>query len=172
MSSLTSLEKKYFEDLFGMSGGYVLDFTNQSFARLFNDTVKIDIYNDRYAIYGDSKANRLRGFWDIEDDPIIGKVLSTILELWKFENDKKGTSTDARYSACGKIISRLLGKPIKEADTETDFLTRDFGEITVKNLKVEPTFIPIRESRINEACCWRSGYLAASGPRLLSAIVA
>ena len=153
MSSLTTLEKRCLEDYFGMAGGYVLDFTNQFFAQLFHDTVKINIYDAKYAIYGDSKAKRMRAFWEIESDPIIGKVLSTILEVWKFENDKKGNApTNAGYSKCKKIVGRLLGKPLKEEDGESDFLTKDFGEITVGNLKIESALIPILDSRIKEAC--------------------
>jgi len=33
MSSLKTIEKKLFEDLFGMARGYVLDFTNNTFAQ-------------------------------------------------------------------------------------------------------------------------------------------
>ena len=153
MSSLTTLEKRCFEGLFGMASGYVLDFTNQSFAQLFHDTVKINIDDAKYAIYGDSKAKRMRAFWEMESDPIVGKVLSTILEVWKFENDKKGNApTNAGYSECKKIVGRLLGKPLKEEDGESDFLTKDFGEITVGNLKIESALIPILDSRIKEAC--------------------
>ena len=152
MSSLTTLEKRRFEDLFAMAGGYVLDFTNQSFAQLFHDTAKINIYDAKYATHGDSKANRMRRFWEIESALVVGEVLSTILEVWKFENDKKGAPVNTEYSECKKIVNRLLGKPIKEADSESDFLTKDFGEITVSNLKIEPALIPILESRIKEAC--------------------
>lgn len=152
MSSLTPLEKRHLEDLFGMSGGYVLSFTNDSFAQLFRDTANIEIYDIRYAFNGESKARRLRSFWELESDPLVGKILSTILEFWKYENDKKGAPTNAGYSECKKIVGRLLGKPIKEADSESDFLTKDFGEITVGNLKIEPALIPILESRIKEAC--------------------
>src|SRR4030042_803745 len=152
MSSLTTLEKRCFEGLFGMASGHVLDFTNQSFTQLFHDTVKINIYDEKYAIYGDSKAKRMRGFWEIEADPIVGKVLSAILGVWKFENDKKGAPTSAGYSECKKIVGRLLGKPMEETDSESDFLTKDFGEITVSNLKIESALIPILESRIKEAC--------------------
>jgi len=154
MSSLTPLEKRYFEDLFGMSGGYVLSssFTNDSFAQLFRDTVNIEIYDIRYAFKGGSKARRLRAFWELEPDPLVGKILSTILEFWKYENDKKGVSVNTGYSKCQNIVSRLLRKPIKEADSESDFLTKDFGEITVSKLKIESALIPILESRIKEAC--------------------
>src|SRR4030042_1972135 len=117
MSSLIPLEKRYFEDLFGMSGGYVLSssFTNDSFAQLFRDTVNIEIYDIRYAFNGESKARRLRAFWELEPDPLVGKILSTILEFWKYENDKKGAPVNTGYSECKKIVGRLLGKPIKEA---------------------------------------------------------
>ena len=152
MSSLTPLEKRYLEDLFGMSGGYVLSFTNDSFAQLFRDTVNIEIYDIRYAFNGESKARRLRAFWELESDPLVGKILSTILEFWKYENNKKGAPVNTEYSECKKIVNRLLGKPMKETDSESDFLTKDFGEITVGNLKIESALISILDSRIKEAC--------------------
>ena len=62
MADLKTLEKRQYEDLLGMSGGYVLDFTNRSFADLFRDSVGINIYDAKYSIRGDSKANRLRAF--------------------------------------------------------------------------------------------------------------
>lgn len=152
MSSLTTIEKRYFEDLFGMSSGYVLDFTNDSFAQLFKDTVKIDIYDNKYAFHGDSKAKRMRRYWEIESDTLVGKVLSTILEVWKFENNKRGnTSTSTRYFECKKIVSRLLGRPQKETDTENGFLTYDFGDIKISNLKIDSSIIPIIDNRIKEA---------------------
>lgn len=43
MSSLKTLEKEPFEDLLGMSSGYVLDFTNSSFASFFRETAGVDI---------------------------------------------------------------------------------------------------------------------------------
>jgi len=60
MADLSPLEKRQLEDLLGMSGGYVLDFTNRTFADLFKDSVHINIYDAKYATRGDSKANRLR----------------------------------------------------------------------------------------------------------------
>ena len=153
MSSLTTIEKRYFEDLLGMSGGYVLYFTNNSFAELFRDTIRIDIYDAKYAIYGDSKAKRLRRFWEIETDQGVGKVLSAMLDVWKFENNKKGkTATSPIYSECKKITDRLLGKPQKETDSIVDFLTHDYGDININHLRIDSTIIPILDFRIKEAC--------------------
>src|ERR1035438_7479579 len=50
MADLKTLEKRQYEDLLGMSGGYVLDFTNRSFADLFRDSVGINIYDAKYSI--------------------------------------------------------------------------------------------------------------------------
>ena len=74
MSSLTTIEKRYIEDLFNMGGGVVLDFTNRSFASFFRDSLNIDIYSSKYESYGDSKAKRMRAFWDKESDAIVGKA--------------------------------------------------------------------------------------------------
>ena len=83
MSILTGADKRWLEKAFDMSGGYVLDFTNPSFDRFFND-YGVDIYDPRFEIYGTSKANRLRAFWDIEHDEIVGRVLLDLLESCEF----------------------------------------------------------------------------------------
>lgn len=58
-------DKALLEGLFGMGGGYVLDFSNASFETFFAE-LNIGIYdNQKYPNNGlsDSKANRLRAFW-------------------------------------------------------------------------------------------------------------
>ena len=131
---------------------YVLDFTNNSFAELFRDTIKINIYDAKYAVYGDSKAKRLRRFWELETDQSVGKVLSAMLDVWKFENDRKGkAATSTVYSECKKINERLLGKLQKETGNINDFLTHDYGDININHLKIDSTIIPILDFRIKEA---------------------
>ena len=61
----------------------------------FND-YSVDIYDARFEIYGTSKANRLRAFWDTEPDEIVGRVLLDLLDSCDFaDNDpielSKGT---------------------------------------------------------------------------------
>lgn len=116
MSSLTPSEKQRFEHLLGMMGGYVLDFSNSSFADLFSDVTGIDIYQEKYSIYGDSKAKRLRCFWEIEPDRIVGKVLSEMLGIWENRNRDKITDPDYVYSR--KTISRLLMEELDEIEAE------------------------------------------------------
>lgn len=73
MSSLKPIEKRGFEDLFNMASGFVLDFSNASFAQLFEDVVGMDIYDRKYEFNGDSKAKRLRAFWEVAPDDVVGK---------------------------------------------------------------------------------------------------
>ena len=58
-----------------MGGGYVLDFSNRTFAEFVSDSVGRDIDDARYAYVSGSKANLLRGFWKEETNRTIGKLL-------------------------------------------------------------------------------------------------
>jgi hypothetical protein len=80
MSTLAPREKRKLEDLFGMSSGYVLDFSNSTFARFFEEVVYLNIYGGKYSEYGSSKANHLRCFWIKEDDFLVGRVILGLLE--------------------------------------------------------------------------------------------
>jgi hypothetical protein len=66
MEQLRPVELKLIDELFGMSSGYVLDFTNSTFADFFRREVGIDIYDNAYAIYGGSKGKHLRAFLTID----------------------------------------------------------------------------------------------------------
>jgi len=152
MSSLKTVEKKLFEDLFGMGGGYVLDFTNNTFAEFFRGTVDIDIYADKYSFNGDSKAKRLRAFWEVEPDSVAGIVLSEMLDVWKYESLKSGNATnDAQYKEGKKIADRLLSKKVREGDSEKEFLDKDFGGVSVNTLPIDSSLLAILEDRLKEA---------------------
>ncbi len=159
MNSLKTVEKKRFEDLFGMSSGYVLDFTNDTFAEIFRQTVKVDIYSTKYSFNGGSKAKRLRAFWEVESDPIIGKVLSELLEVYKYQsNIAKNSPEEANFITCQNITNRLIGKKFDEFDSEKEFLDKDFGSISLENLNIDSSLIPILDNRLKEASlCLNSG---------------
>ena len=52
------------DDLFGMGGGYVLDFSDRTFAAFFSEELSINIDESRYAGEGTSKAKLLRGLFE------------------------------------------------------------------------------------------------------------
>jgi hypothetical protein len=110
MSNLTNLEKRKFEQLLGMDTGYVLNFTNRSFAEFIRDSTGRDIYDSRYDYGSGSKANRLRAFWQREDNGVVGKLMSEMLDY----ADAKG----AQQEVCRLIVARLLQDgPVPQAQS-------------------------------------------------------
>lgn len=109
MSSLTETEKLYFERLFGMQSGYVLDYSNATFGELFRK-YGIDIHSKEYARYGSFKAKKLRASWEKESDKVVGKVLSELIDVYEvkrqFEKVDPGRDT---LRICRQIVARLLG---------------------------------------------------------------
>jgi len=152
MSSLKAIEKRVFEDLFGMASGYVLDFSNNTFAELFRETANTDIYAQKYAFNGDSKAKRLRAFWENEPDALVGKVLSELLEVWQYNVSQNGKADDSlQYKRAADIVSRLTGKQLDPVVTELEFLGQQYENISIKNLSIDSNLVPMLESRLTEA---------------------
>jgi hypothetical protein len=102
MADLTFAEKRKFEQLFRMGSGYVLDFSNRTFAEFVLDSTGRDIYDSRYDNASGSKANRLRAFWQKEDNSVVGKLMSDMLDCL----DEAGPNVEV----CQLIVGRLLGK--------------------------------------------------------------
>jgi hypothetical protein len=106
MSSLTEIEKRYFEELFGMRSGYVLDFSDGTFSEFFRSTVRVDIDDPKYG--GASKGKRLRSFWEQEGDMLVGKVLGEMLKVWVHKQpDRTAALNNYNYLEAKKTIARL-----------------------------------------------------------------
>jgi hypothetical protein len=102
MSDLTFTEKQKFEQLLGMGTGYVLDFTNRTFAEFVKDSTGRNIYDSRYDNASGSKAHRLRMFWQKEDNHLVAKLMSDLLDYLG--------ETGGRVEVCRLIVRRLLGQ--------------------------------------------------------------
>jgi hypothetical protein len=80
MSDLTGAEKRTFERLLAMGGGYVLDFSNRTFSEFVLDSTGRDIYDSRYDYGSGSKANRLRRFWKQEPNHMVAQLMGELLD--------------------------------------------------------------------------------------------
>ena len=149
MANLTYLEKEVIENILKMESGYVSDFTNNSFADFMFTTCKIQIYSAKYSVYGDSKAKRLRAFWDSEPDYIVGKILKELIEREK-RISKDIDNED--YETAIKTVNKLLGikENIKEKTEEEIFLEKKFNSLNINKLNIESNLKPIIQNRINE----------------------
>jgi hypothetical protein len=81
MTDLTYSEKRKLEKLLGIGTGYVLDFKDRTFQEFFSDVVGKNIYDKAYEYASGSKANRLRRFWNVEPNFIVGRVLRQMLQI-------------------------------------------------------------------------------------------
>ena len=146
MSDLTSTEKRKLERLFGMRSGYVLDFSNRTFAEFVEEHTGQDIYDARYD-YGssDSKANRLRGFWAVESNHLVGKLIDALIgygqETNAFKNDDpQGAGRDRRLARSVKKsrgdLQQGRGRMIGLEDRQT--LTRDIDIAQAAGARLKP----------------------------------
>jgi len=148
VADLSSVDKKILETLLGMSGGYVLDFTNATFQDFFKD-FDIDIYAKKYSLYGDSKAKRLRAFWQIEDNSLSGEVLSALLDyVDAIKPVEAGGAVEAKHRA---IVKKLLGhSPASTVTKAEDFLQHDFGHLDIASLELQPEIEKVIQQRLDE----------------------
>jgi hypothetical protein len=107
MSALRFADKAYLEKVFEMEYGYVLGFTNRTFSEFFASLLGIEIYHDKYGIKGDSKANRLRTFWEIESNSMASK---SIAELAGYAISFEPSFHEEELIKCNLIAQKLLEK--------------------------------------------------------------
>lgn len=121
MIKLSFIEKNKFEKLFGMKSGYVMDFSDRTFQEFVGDAVGIDIYDEKYNYASGSKANRLRGFWNVESNYKIGLLLGKLLEYW-IDQARTGVinydiSEENNYNDCLLIVDKLKAdNPVENID--------------------------------------------------------
>lgn len=134
-----------------------MDFTNATFQDFIKTSVGIDVYQEKYYIYGDSKAKILRAFWELESNLTVGKVLYEMLERWRtnvlIESPYISGNKQELYRSCVLIAESLIkkGGGKTASDDEVKFLEKDFGPIDVSKLKVSRPLKAVIDQRFEEA---------------------
>ncbi len=102
----------FLERVFQMESGYVLNFTDRTFAGFVADAVDIDVDEFRFHQRGRSKANRLRTFLQIEKRETVAEALQA---LWAYRAELLGegiltdpdqSKTESRFT---EIVNGLNG---------------------------------------------------------------
>ncbi|MBL4792472.1 MAG: hypothetical protein JKY97_05885 [Citromicrobium sp.] len=78
---LTSHHRVSFDRIFHSGGGYVLDFSDRTMSEWFEETLDLDIFQQRFQIDGSSKGKTLRGFVEVAEPRLVAKVLRA---LWSY----------------------------------------------------------------------------------------
>ncbi len=140
--------RQLLERIFGMATGYVLDFSNSTFASFVETAVGFDPY-DRY---DGSKAVILRQIWLQEPPAVLAKLNIDLLERWrinKLANDEAITAFEQETHA--KLVAFFEATQQDRPSPETlAFLDKDFGEIDVEALPSELTSQQIIQARLDE----------------------
>ena len=137
MTNLKRSEMRLIDSALGMGSGYVLNFSDRTFAEFFDDEFRIDVDQQRYKTRGTSKANRLRSFIDQEDEHLVARVLR---RLWK-EREEIPIFRDADDHGSLKIKLFELIATIEggAAVPRTDVIERFTRDETLEELV--PTFL-------------------------------
>lgn len=77
---IAAIDMRVIDQLFEMGSGYVLDFSDRTFAEFFETELGVDIDDPRYYAEGNSKAKRLRYFLKVSDANTRIRVLSALWE--------------------------------------------------------------------------------------------
>jgi hypothetical protein len=149
MANLNFTQKQLFEKLFDR-GGYVLNFSDRTFSEFFQD-FSVNIDSQKYQKNGTSKMKRLRAFWEIEDDKLVGNVLKGLLELAKqIENiEDKDSKLATQYINTLLGIKNEVNNRNKEL-TESEFLKQEFSNINLSSLGFDVQLEEVINQRLEE----------------------
>jgi hypothetical protein len=90
MVNFKPLQMNLLDDVLKMGGGYVLSFSNQTFAEFFFEELGIDINDEKYSVRGESKGKRMRYFLQTAPRPIAAKALNVLWECRQAELERTG----------------------------------------------------------------------------------
>lgn len=122
MATVDNLLKQKLEHLLGMSDGYVLDYSNASFA----DFVRTSIGIDPYALHDGSKAHVLRSLWFYLSDAEFARLTIDMLEYRRLaENLGRHAQADAESSAADLQLAEEVVEQLRPLLGPTEQLTRD-----------------------------------------------
>jgi hypothetical protein len=107
-----------------MNNGYVLDFSDRAFSTFFEEHTGLDIDNEKYRHNrsSGSKANRMRGFWALEQDYVVAKVLNALIDYAREGKCFPPDVDDELVFEVATISSRLSrneGSAVPEIDSFT-----------------------------------------------------
>ncbi len=148
VAHLNFTDKKLLEELLGMGSGYLLDFSDSTYAAFFRD-LGVDIYSEPFSINGHSKAKRMRAFWQVASNMQVATVLEALFDYIVSTKQTGVGFVDNRHWA---IAKRLSGSPsaASVASTEDEFLATELGSLNVSDLSLDAVIAETIDQRLRE----------------------
>lgn len=159
MSTLNLRDKRVLEEFFGMGSGYVLNFSDRTFGEFILEAVDIEIHSDKYIIHGSSKAKKLRVFWEVESDYLVGRLLNALIDY--AQETANETTEDAKKLAdrCRAIASRLLAGGPSLDDLKQKAQSLDANHLAEQirrmedSVETDPSLAIGTAKELIETCC-------------------
>jgi hypothetical protein len=152
-------EKRVLEDFLGMGGGYVLKFSDRTFSEFVHEAVDIEIHSDEYSIHGSSKAKKLRAFWEVESDYLVGRLLNALIG---YAQDAARESTEEAKKLAERareIASRLLAGGPSLDDLKQKARSLDANHLAEQirrmedSVEIDPSLAIGTAKELIETCC-------------------
>lgn len=162
MSSLTATEKSKLENLFDMSGGYVWNFSDATFGTFIADVANVDIHDQKYQTQGSSKAKKMREFWRVEPDFIVGKVVLALVEHVEKNLPETANAYAEKkllFAPCKGIATRLLaeGPSLDPLKLQADVLNANHLKEQIRRMEAavegDPSLAIGTAKELIETCC-------------------
>ena len=162
MSSLTVTERTKLEQLLDTSSGYVSNFVDTSFEHFFADEVGVEIHSQKYSTNGTSKAKKLREFWRLESDYLVGKSIAALIKHVeeRFTYDSPIDPEKQRLlEPCKAIATRLLSGNVNLGhlkETAVVFDGKHFAEQIRRieqSVQSDPALAIGTAKELIETCC-------------------
>jgi abortive infection Abi-like protein len=128
MPRLKHTETVTLEEAFnsGQGAGYVLDFSDRTFALFFDEEFGIDIDLEKYRANGNSKGKRLRTFLSVEDGATAARVLVALWDHRAAILARQGGEDDPNLTdRYFQIVHQLQGDADKPSIDAIDRFVRD-----------------------------------------------
>jgi len=104
MPNIRSIDMMVLDDIFDMGSGYVLNFSDRTFAQFFAEELNVDIDNPIYKKIGTSKAKRLRCFLQTVDKATVVRTLNALWEYREVVRQRFGQD-DTLTNAHGQLLT-------------------------------------------------------------------
>lgn len=141
MAKISGIEQRHIEAVLQMNDGYVLDFTNATFSDFFRE-FSIDIDDAKYKEKGGGKAKRLISFIQLENDPLVARVLKRLVEYaHDFHKSMQSSFSDQENYSLDNIFVT-----IEKLESKTKVIDIEAIEPTSTEDEVSQAFESIKAS--------------------------
>ncbi len=142
-----------------MGSGYVLNFSDRTFGEFVHEAVDIEIHSDEYSTHGSSKAKKLRAFWEVESDYLVGRLLNALIDY--AQDTAHETTEEAKKLAerSRAIASRLLAGGPSLDDLKQKAKSLDANHLAEQirrmedSVETDPSLAIGTAKELIETCC-------------------